>query len=209
MASCMLIIRSINRFVLISLALFGLSVSSVNAATYNVVNGEIVGVDGLAYNGQMWDVSFFEGTCVQMFPPCASNSDNPLWQGDSTSTLNLVNGLVGTLQTEFIAQGVISTDVYGIYRPHIFPFDSIWTILSLSSTSNELIARGICNEKDPNSWNASLCELKGPLSLDASTWDDWTYAEWTPSAVPVPAAVWLFGTVLIGLFGFGKRRKAA
>jgi len=30
-----------------------------------------------------------------------------------------------------------------------------------------------------------------------------------PSAIPVPAAVWLFGTALIGLVGFGKRRKAA
>jgi hypothetical protein len=29
------------------------------------------------------------------------------------------------------------------------------------------------------------------------------------SAVPVPAAVWLFGTGLIGLVGFSKRRKAA
>jgi len=29
------------------------------------------------------------------------------------------------------------------------------------------------------------------------------------SAVPVPAAIWLFGTALIGLVGFGKRRKAA
>ena len=29
------------------------------------------------------------------------------------------------------------------------------------------------------------------------------------SAVPVPAAVWLFGTALIGLVGFSKRRKAA
>ena len=28
-------------------------------------------------------------------------------------------------------------------------------------------------------------------------------------SVPVPAAVWLFGTAMIGLFGFGKRRKAA
>jgi hypothetical protein len=27
-----------------------------------------------------------------------------------------------------------------------------------------------------------------------------------PSAVPVPAAVWLFGTALIGLVGFGKRK---
>lgn len=30
-----------------------------------------------------------------------------------------------------------------------------------------------------------------------------------PSPVPVPAAVWLFGTALIGLVGFGRRRKAA
>jgi len=30
-----------------------------------------------------------------------------------------------------------------------------------------------------------------------------------PSEVPVPAAAWLFGTALIGLVGFSKRRKAA
>ena len=29
------------------------------------------------------------------------------------------------------------------------------------------------------------------------------------SAVPVPAAVWLFGTALVGLFGFGRKSKAA
>ncbi len=28
-----------------------------------------------------------------------------------------------------------------------------------------------------------------------------------PSAVPVPAAVWLFGTALVGLVGFGKRKS--
>jgi len=30
-----------------------------------------------------------------------------------------------------------------------------------------------------------------------------------PAAVPVPAAVWLFGTALMGLVGFGKQRKSA
>ena len=29
-----------------------------------------------------------------------------------------------------------------------------------------------------------------------------------PSAVPIPAAVWLFGSALIGIIGFGKRNKA-
>ncbi|MCP3672132.1 MAG: VPLPA-CTERM sorting domain-containing protein [Gammaproteobacteria bacterium] len=42
------------------------------------------------------------------------------------------------------------------------------------------------------------------LSFDANT-----YVKLTMSAVPIPAAVWLFGTALIGLVGFGKRRKAA
>lgn len=30
-----------------------------------------------------------------------------------------------------------------------------------------------------------------------------------PAVVPVPAAAWLFGTALIGLFGLSRRRKAA
>jgi hypothetical protein len=45
------------------------------------------------------------------------------------------------------------------------------------------------------------------VNLEGRTED---YSNWTEyGVVPVPAAVWLFGTALIGLFGFGKRRKAA
>ncbi len=35
------------------------------------------------------------------------------------------------------------------------------------------------------------------------------YGNASPNPVPLPAGVWLFGTALIGLAGFGKRRKAA
>jgi hypothetical protein len=203
----MLYLRSINRFILISLALLGLSVSSVNAATFNVVGGEIVGVDGLAYNGQMWDVTFFEGTCVQMLPTCNSNSDNPLWQGDILSTQNLVEGLLGSLRTEFIAQEVIATDVYGLYQPNSESYESIWTISDISSTSTDITARGLCNFQNPSSWYGGLCGLTTVSSLAMSPYDAWTYAEWAPSPVPVPAAVWLFGTALIGLIGFGKRKS--
>jgi hypothetical protein len=50
--------------------------------------------------------------------------------------------------------------------------------------------------------NDSICEI----------WNsevDFDNVALSVSAVPVPAAVWLFGTALIGLVGFGKRRKAA
>ena len=58
---------------------------------------------------------------------------------------------------------------------------------------------------NPLSWlmifNAPINGVVGPASFNLIT----------PlvSAVPVPAALWLFGTALIGLVGFGKRRKAA
>jgi hypothetical protein len=39
--------------------------------------------------------------------------------------------------------------------------------------------------------------------------DGWGIDNMILSPVPVPAAVWLFGTALIGLVGFSKRRKAA
>lgn len=35
------------------------------------------------------------------------------------------------------------------------------------------------------------------------------YSTFAPAVIPVPAAIWLFGTALIGLFGFNKRREAA
>ena len=41
-----------------------------------------------------------------------------------------------------------------------------------------------------------------PGLLDPSSWSQ-------VNAVPVPAAVWLFGTALIGLVGFSRRKKAA
>jgi hypothetical protein len=50
--------------------------------------------------------------------------------------------------------------------------------------------------------------LGSPASLlvdRQSHWGTWNLSE--VSAVPIPAAAWLFGTALIGLVGFSKRRK--
>jgi len=41
---------------------------------------------------------------------------------------------------------------------------------------------------------------------DADSYSHWTEYG-TPSAVPVPAAAWLFGTALIGFVGMSRRRK--
>ena len=53
-------------------------------------------------------------------------------------------------------------------------------------------------------------------SLTSENWNGFTLGiegtadeVFPPNAVPVPAAVWLFGTALIGLVGLGKRSKTA
>ena len=39
--------------------------------------------------------------------------------------------------------------------------------------------------------------------------DDYSFRVIGPTVIPLPPAVWLFGTALIGLVGFSKRRKSA
>jgi hypothetical protein len=66
--------------------------------------------------------------------------------------------------------------------------------------------------------NLSLAALVGPgqnIAFTARDFygddgnNDYALASITVSAVPIPAAIWLFGTALIGLIGFTKRGKAA
>jgi len=54
-------------------------------------------------------------------------------------------------------------------------------------------------------WNEGP-EISG-IGNEETTLDNFMVASVSP--VPAPAAVWLFGTALVGLIGFGKRRKAA
>lgn len=56
--------------------------------------------------------------------------------------------------------------------------------------------------------------IEGNYSLTAAAYEDSlngigdAYYSFTVTTVPVPAAVWLFGTGLIGLAGFARRKKA-
>ena len=53
-------------------------------------------------------------------------------------------------------------------------------------------------------WNYSVCVAGQDVAPYAAV--DFTYD--AVSNVPVPAAVWLFGSALIGLMGVARRKKA-
>jgi hypothetical protein len=99
---------------------------------------------------------------------------------------------------------------------------------TLTSTSCvDLSLTNLSCDQTPGAYPAEIALLAGSIPFDFSDLNDinWltltvgtseglggeqtdTYVQYhlTPSAVPVPAAAWLFGSALVGLAGVGRRR---
>ena len=131
----------------------------------------------------------------------------------TTLTLNTVTGTgasgdLGDTDTFFGTIGTINNGVI-VYNP----FTPVVNLLQISGWQVDLTTLVI----DPDSTTDKL-KLSGTGVLSGNGFDatsaDWTFSaqnaasySMTITAVPVPAAVWLFGSGLIGLAGF-MRRKA-
>jgi hypothetical protein len=207
----MIYIRSFNRFVLISLALFGLSVSSANAATLDVVGGELIGASGVNIGGTLYDVSFVGGSCIALFNGCDDLSD---FTFQTAATADLASQAI--LDQVYGAGDMYDNDptlTRGITWPDSSFLLTVWSqdpgdsdYYLYDAAYNWAVES---NDQNLNCTGFNYCGLR--RADDNTPSPNTTFAIWSPSvsAVPVPAAVWLFGTALIGLVGFGKRRKAA
>lgn len=210
MVSKMSHLRSFNRFILTSLALLGLSVSSANAATYEfgpgVFGNELLGANGVIVNGLTYNVSFLDGSCASIYDGCDELSDftfNSAADADAASQA-------------LIDQVFNLSDIYDIF-PHgtrgieFTSYGEFYTPYGFSSI-NRVSLDGMRNSSGANP-DLQLCGIGGcslGLTEDITSFQQLAYAQWTQvSPVPVPAAIWLFGTALMGLVGFSKRRKAA
>jgi hypothetical protein len=80
--------------------------------------------------------------------------------------------------------------------------DVAFTAGTIVSGSLTLTGLGIFHPTD-----AATLELVSGYNDSAADWVRLEAGTTAVSPVPVPAALWLFGTALIGLVGFGKRRK--
>lgn len=57
-----------------SIALF-MTASNANAATLNVVGGQLLGATGVIVDGNSYDVAFLDGTCIALYSGCDAVSD--------------------------------------------------------------------------------------------------------------------------------------
>jgi hypothetical protein len=57
--------------------------------------------------------------------------------------------------------------------------------------------------------NVSTVQLDTSTSYAWAEIDNVAYEDGAHSPVPIPAAAWLFGSALLGMFGFSRSKKAA
>jgi len=85
-----------------------------------------------------------------------------------------------------------------------------WSTLDSGGTSVRIASVGGVFPSDSDIGDMRLCTSPNCVTQDSDFGrNDLAAGTWTMSAVPVPAAVWLFGSGLLGLIGIAKRKKAA
>jgi hypothetical protein len=207
--------RSFNRFILISLALLGFSTNSFASLVSN----------GSFENGAFSDEGF---NYMDLSPGETSLSNWTIVNGNVAWGLNPTDGFsasdgVGVVDlssfgasstTGTVEQG-LST---GIGTQYLFSFDIQGGVANVSIGGSSLT---LSQGGTSNSWTSYTSEFTATTTLSLLSIanggqsqiefiDNVSVTEVNvPPAVPVPAAVWLFGTALIGLVGFSKRRKIA
>ena len=184
------------------LALLPLSV--VNAATLNIVGGDLIGASNVDVGGSLYDVEFMDGTCIAVFDNCDSTSDFVFQTASSAGQASasllsqvLIDGVLGQFDTSpQFTLGCTDLSTCRVVTPYAF-----------TSSMNPLVAFLVNNSASGD----AVFGGSGGFSLnpdqDLVLLTNFTYANWSPvSAVPVPAAIWLFGTALLGLTGFRQRK---
>ena len=237
--------KLLNRFILISLALLGLSVSQANAA---VVGFESITVGECSSHGSSLSTEGFDflatsnsgsarflgctGTPLSNGNRFSNNGTNMLGLGFAgTENIGATYSFERTDQTQF---SLISLDYAEFFEIGDFAFDANATSLVVNGVRNNLLVAsetlildlfsdGPGGGVDFQTFFFSIAFQNldaiqiGPVStLGAggnfgnaamALIDNITYQ--TVAVVPIPAAVWLFGTALIGFVGISRRRKVA
>ena len=219
----MLYLRSFNRFFLISLALLGLSVSSVSATYVYTYTGDNFDTffdsprpAGASSAGCMSACNFnassmINGSFVLDTPLLPIQFSGLIIPSHYTFTAGIVT-ISDTTPNQFISNFFIATDINGdITDWHIevatgssySGIGSFFTRIETRSQSfyfdqgrvqecvSEFILLGL-----------TLCRLY----LNDDAYNESSPGTWSVSSAPVPAAVWLFGTGILGLIGFSKRK---
>jgi len=164
---------------------------SVGAASLVYDGAEVTGVNNVSINGSLWNAEFNAGAWNDSY----ETYDYASFSSDATAALQtLINdadsGEFYTWRNNTTSTVGCESSVGGCQ------------LLTAYNEAVEFVYYGIATL---GSWDTSISGWSGGRAIG----DDpsGSIVQWTQvSAVPLPAALWLFGPALLGLMGF--RRKA-
>jgi len=191
---------------LILVAALVLMAGGAQAATINVVGGQLMGASSVLVDGNLYDVQFLDGTCIALYNGCETSDftfqtveaataaaqalvnevfiDGP--QGSFDTNPGLTNGIgagegSGNIWTPFVAN---QFNLAGI-----FAFNQDLVTNAGPPPPGDFVAQ---SNKNPDS----------DLSTSASS----TYAVWSVASIPEPNTGLLVGLGLVALAGQRRLR---
>ena len=170
---------------------------SASAATLVVSGGQLMGATGVEVNGASYDVEFVEGSCNSLFNNCTDFTFTTSSTSQDASQALLDQVFIGVYDTSPALTNGIETSYQGvIFTPYgrrgSLEFDQTYA-RNKSGAGDEV----------------QLGYFKRSYDLSANTGS--AFARWSPasvSAVPLPAAAWLFISAIVGLTGAKRMSRS-
>ncbi len=203
--------KPIYKFISIGLFLVIYSTSS-NGATLNVSNGTLMGASGVNVNGQLYDVQFVDGTCIELYNGCDDYSDFPFGNPTNNAT-TLIAAMNALLEQVVIDSSLGNFDsnpnlINGCTNENTCNINTLLFFSGSTEFMGGSSARNSSNEFNDFVTSGSIFFNSNPnLALPPGN-DLSVFAVWhQTTVVPVPSAIWLFSSGLIGLISFSRKKQ--
>ena len=187
--------KRFKRIGVLSSLLFTLLASSfASAVTLNVdSNGQLQGASGVVIGGQMFTVSFVDGTCAALFSGCNEVSDFDF------SSLDEATAAARALFSQVLRNGPLGNFGSDPSLTNGCEINSCFTLIPFA-INGPGVAFGVGPRNGVDDVITSSISANFPFTVNSSV----NFARFTPAPVPLPAAAWLFLSAISGLFGLRR-----